>query len=759
MKRILIALVALATVASAACRQYDVDVYRDVNGKVPQGENYGVCQRFICTADSLLWAEVFIGAPNSGGSYSFEVRDLTSNQDVYSGETAVAGQNYEYVRANLQKHGLEPLIKGKEYVLKVTLSNSAPTESLNFYYDPTNPYKYGNIQFPDFGYHPPPEPWEPDSDLCCRIEGINRPVSKEFFGGSDNMPWLDSTRRGRLLSLAESAGVTWIRHGVMLTALDSCPDHWNWTNTDPIFGAFYHHHMNTLAVLGDCQAWLSTRCTLATVGDSRCWCATNKGPPRGLLNSVFDSTGHINPNNFWADIVYRTVARYKLNGIFFGDSLKIHDYGITDWEIWNEPQFWRPPQRGYDSLCDTFPGDSVALVEYLYARLCVVSCSAARAADTGAHVIIGGGLSDVFAHKHDGSVDGATWLAGFYRYGGCGGMDSGASVHPYQADSLGLTPDLFAHDLDTIRTIRRLNGDEGKELLATEAAYGQDSIQAAISLPETYTLSLAGSPVNFYDRIFWFVLHDDRPPESSWCSQMLHLNQDSTVSKKTCFYAYQQMDSELLGKRMNGRVLSGDSAIDAKTRVYELEDTVSGKKTWVGWRNYATGAAAVRMRIPTRTDRLDIAPLARSADPDRLNRSATARKDGWLALMLDTIPAYAHETGTRTRPDLVVDSLWTVENQDAGITLHARVKNIGNAQFVSSGKKGSVLHFAIDGAPVDPVAEPKELAPGGIAVVRSAPLSPDRSVAHLVSATANPDKDVMELNFDNNGRYCPLSAH
>jgi hypothetical protein len=28
-----------------------------------------------------------------------------------------------------------------------------------------------------------------------------------------------------------------------------------------------------------------------------------------------------------------------------------------------------------------------------------------------------------------------------------------------------------------------------------------------------------------------------------------------------------------------------------------------------------------------------------------------------------------------------------------------------------------------------------------------------------VSALANPNKDVKELNFDNNARYCPLSAH
>jgi hypothetical protein len=219
------------------------------------------------------------------------------------------------------------------------------------------------------------------------------------------------------------------------------------------------------------------------------------------------------------------------------------------------------------------------------------------------------------------------------------------------------------------------------------------------------------------------------------------------------------MTDELLGKVINGRIPSGDSVTDAKTRVYELEDPASGKKTWVAWRNYAPGAAAVATRIPARTDRLDIAPLARSAETDRSNHSVTARTDGWLALALDTIPVYVHETGTITRPDLMVDSAWTVENQDIGITLYARVKNIGNREFVSSGKEGSCLRFAIDGIPVNPKAEPNKLASGGTAVIQSAPVSPDRNVVHLVSATANPDKRVMELSFDNNAGYCLLPAH
>jgi hypothetical protein len=60
MKCILLALVALTAVVSAACRQYDVDVYKGFNVTVHGPD--GVTQSLVCTADSLLWAEFFVGA-------------------------------------------------------------------------------------------------------------------------------------------------------------------------------------------------------------------------------------------------------------------------------------------------------------------------------------------------------------------------------------------------------------------------------------------------------------------------------------------------------------------------------------------------------------------------------------------------------------------------------------------------------------------------------------------------------------------------
>jgi hypothetical protein len=175
MRRILIVLFALAAVASAACRQYDVDVYRNVNGRV-RGVD-GVGQTFVCTADSLLWADCFIGAANTPGpnkQYYFDIEDSNGNS-MYYGNAAITGhQNYTYVRCSTLTER-RPLVKGETYVLKVTITNAVLTDSINWYADPTDPYKYGMFLNPPIQGQSMPLTW----DLCARIEGINRPVSRE----------------------------------------------------------------------------------------------------------------------------------------------------------------------------------------------------------------------------------------------------------------------------------------------------------------------------------------------------------------------------------------------------------------------------------------------------------------------------------------------------------------------------------------------------------------------------------------------------
>ena len=165
MKRILLALFALAAIASAACRQYDVDVYRNVNGKVPQGENYGVSQSFVCTSDSMLWADVFIGVANLGGKYHIEIQTPDQQRLYYGDANAGDSVHHQHERAALTRDQTHPeLIKGETYDLKVWLQSPYPNETLNYYYSDQDPYPHGMMSIPG---NTQPLWW----DLCARIEG------------------------------------------------------------------------------------------------------------------------------------------------------------------------------------------------------------------------------------------------------------------------------------------------------------------------------------------------------------------------------------------------------------------------------------------------------------------------------------------------------------------------------------------------------------------------------------------------------------
>ena len=211
---LVVVLLLVATAAQAGVRVYDVDVYKNVNAWTHHEPNHWVSQSFVSTVDSMVYAEWFVGAPNDTGEgkeYVFQILTYPALGLLYEGRH-VSGPsiNYEYVHANLTRIGDEPLIKGKTYVLKVYHSAG---ESLNYYYDERNTYKYGHLN-PQLGDQSHPEEYFPN-DLCARIEGVNRPVSREYFGMNENLsgdrnsglPW------SMLLPLEDSVGVRWHRGG------------------------------------------------------------------------------------------------------------------------------------------------------------------------------------------------------------------------------------------------------------------------------------------------------------------------------------------------------------------------------------------------------------------------------------------------------------------------------------------------------------------------------------------------------------------
>lgn len=168
MLRYIILMIAVIGVLLGATRVYDIEPYKNCNGWSPQGPptTAYIGQTFIATCDSFVWAELFIGAANDTGQYNFRIEEYQTSTLIAIGDTNAGPEiYYNYVRAYLEHLPNTKVMKGKTYILKVTHSNG---DSINFYYDTRDSYKYGLAIIPN---QQPPIPlfW----DIAARIEGIN----------------------------------------------------------------------------------------------------------------------------------------------------------------------------------------------------------------------------------------------------------------------------------------------------------------------------------------------------------------------------------------------------------------------------------------------------------------------------------------------------------------------------------------------------------------------------------------------------------
>jgi hypothetical protein len=613
------------------------------------------------------------------------------------------------------------------------------------------------------------------------------PVRGDFFGMNTAMPPGTSYQDARQLadhmraSSIRLARINCVSHDWIMGGSSPHPTP-NWSASDPAVRALCEDSIEPLigTAAWSCQEDWARHAPRRTGGDaSSPWFA------HGFRPVFVDDT--VNRDNYLAEWVMEVLERYGPDGSFWSQNDSLPKFPLHYFEFYGEPNLDIPtPYFGYADEQETLYRDTA------YRRIeSTLVCVARTASETiearrkfrdtlvvqfckvihevvqhyfpsGEVEVVGPQVGGIEALWRPTNSKGKDFLRRFYDYGGGPCCDI-VSASLYQEDPNTesqqcdrFDPAFLKANLDSLRATMKANGDGDKEFWIVEYGFRREPPGSAAEAVAPAMLSVLGAgedPENVANRMLWFCFSTRyyKAADSAYALS------NADFKHYPAGYAYDQFMHEIAGKRVNGRYLQGDVR-DATVRVYELEDTATGEKTWVGWRTYAPGATAIAVRIPTRTDRSDIAPMARSAVVDRLNRTMAARSDGWLALALDTIPVYVHETGPVMRPDLTVDSLWTEESPDNTVTLHARVKNVGNKQFVSSGKKGSLLRFAIDGEPVDPSNEPAKLALGGIALVDSAPVSPNRGVEHLVSAEANPDKEMMELNFDNNADYCPLSA-
>jgi hypothetical protein len=260
-------------------------------------------------------------------------------------------------------------------------------------------------------------------------------------------------------------------------------------------------------------------------------------------------------------------------------------------------------------------------------------------------------------------------------------------------------------------------------------------------------MASVAQPQGGFDRTFWWGFRE-------YPQRLGHFPLLDTGLQRPykLFYACKQMMSRLTGKRFNRRVIQG-GAKDDSVRVYEFEDPVTLRRTWVCWKNGGMGTAArVEVRIPVMSDRISAESLAyRDGRPPSL--AVKPVTDGSLSLSLDERPVFISEQDVRKRPDLVVDSVRLAPaNPKVGesLTVRAWVRNQGT-RATPRGYPTRVL-FRADGDSLGVSEVSQSLHAGHTLLVESAwgSVPAGMSGPVLFAATANPGQGYVELDMDNN---------
>ncbi|HTW92079.1 MAG TPA: hypothetical protein VMH22_10265 [bacterium] len=533
----------------------------------------------------------------------------------------------------------------------------------------------------------------PDTaDIALRVEGLHDTIDSLDFGACEVSWWglpKDGFDPAEFAELTSSAHVRTVRldvdwHEIQFGGLDS----WSYTNLDSSLRFLDSAAgCRILGLLTQVPDWASSRFQVNDTTHGTTWCY--RSPPRRLEYSAADT------NNY--------LVRYLRHLIAHCDSCR---YAIHDWEVGNEvnsedsvdpgASWWVHPNFYYT-------GDSAPHVGPGLHDMCALYVRYAMVVDSAVHAIQGHEADRIavnsvnWVNDTSGRFDsrgpiyaGRDWLREFYGLvNGKPPFWDAISAHPYQ-ETLPPSPpkcwpfeprSLEAH-AETLRSIMRQYGDYG-ELWNTEHSmpgscwWDSSWIDSTVSTPEqeadycceTFTTAegMKGLPGGCFDRNYWWKLR---------AADMLE-HEGLVWAHGNCpnvpLWAFKQTAERLTGKRLNGRVLTGDTAIDARSRMYEFEDPATSKKTWVCWSNKVT-APPISVTLPARSD-TTFAVALDYGDHSSPN-SSYADADGWLRENLGTRPIFIAEKSNPSRPDLVVDSVKYI--LQAPNTVLAWVTNRGN---------------------------------------------------------------------------------
>jgi len=729
------ALVLMALVLSSAygyVTAYHVEpVKASWSGWTTLQNNY-VSEVITCNFDEPVYAEYFTGTA-TGQQYQVQLQIPGSPPVVVAEGNAYENRSHVWVRCSLDVLRPDLVTKGKRYEVRWTLSGG--TDSLMYYYDSTDCYKYGGMAVGDAV--PFPNPF----DLVCRVYGRMNAVDSGWWGMVPWFPPTDSTdsnrlavRRQQWLDAEQDAPIGIAHVGIYWDSVQKVrSDSYDFAELDR--EVMYLHDSAGIEIharLFGSPQWASSRPNDTSDTGYRYSAPRNLWPAEDSVN-------------FWARWLDVLVDS-------FGD--KIHT-----WEIWNEPNdndttshantgWWQPPNRQYpDDL------DARGLCS-LYVRLCWVAESIINQVHDRQDRIVVGGFHRVHETDTDPDPDllpGAEWLWMCYdiarlRYGGA--FWHTASIHAYQ-DAGPISPGDLEVDAETLRAIMRAHGREGDELWNTEMGWGigsGESLVQAHNVGESFVLTKASEalPQGGFDRMLWH--HYRGWGVGDGLGLMTH-----EMQRRPAFYAYAQTESALTGKRFNGRVMAGDTRDDS-VRMYEFEDTTTLKRTWVCWTNGGEGQGAVNVSLPATTDTLSGDDL--NYNDQQYLHVMPAEVSGWLPTTLDERPVFISEGGTVKRPDLVVDSIMVPVGAQVRsvMDVDAFVKNLGNDTTPDT----VALDFLCDTTVFAHGTSSWPMAPGDSCDISLEinPIPEWMGGRHLFWARVNPGQTYVEkVSMDDNSGY------
>jgi hypothetical protein len=651
---VVVMLTIVSSIGLAFTRAYFVEPRELHEGWTAHGPTAYVGQTFIANVDSISYIEWFVGEPSRAGHYRFEVRDAATSELVARGDTLVPDHGWRWVRCDHFPYGSLKFTKGREYILRVRQFEN--DDSVNFVYRTDNPYTFGHISVSGGELIP-----ETNNDLVARIIGRMDKIDSTYWGVCPSFPNFESntsdTLPNRWVDRCTTAGIAAARVNI------------NWENVQPNETAWWfgwlHKHLEFIGKKAGCEIvgllqttapWASSRIDTfgrwvdsAWVIDSIMPCVN--APPRNLFADVNSDT------NYWARYIDSLVKHTDC----VSDSLGYE--GIHTWEIWNEPNdtaapgpgfFRHPSPEFYTTVSRTAHG-----LCSLYMRMAEVAYSVIRSREGHGddRILIGSleGATTPFPLPH--LVPGWAWLDTCYQVADDSTLWDAVSMHPYQPQSRVLDADEFEVSAETIRAIMRKHGHGDGELWNSEIGWdtvcGEDLDADALCAVFVTGKASGTRPRGGYDRSFWFGFREIyTAPRLGGHRPLL----DSAMTTPyMLFYACEQMTHALTGKRLNGRVLIGDSAEDALARMYEFEDPASLKKSWVCW-STIEGHGGVVVRVPARSDTAASTILDYGDNPQPSYDQAAAT--GWLWSGITTRPVFITEPDGESlmRPDLVVDS-------------------------------------------------------------------------------------------------------